>query len=196
MKKILLPTIAAAILSASCTKTENTQTSTNDVLAEGAAETKPEAADTSRVPKEPVTGQPGPETAEHNNDVDTAPPGIPKGPTDGVVTTEGFIYSDYPSDNLPMEKLTRTITSEDQVVYVKVQNAKKGEILNVKVEHEKADGNIYIPHVYGPGVQDGPFGQSASYTVPKDGDYTFAFNKNKRAEGSQLGNILITLTKK
>lgn len=175
-----------------CTKSETTGT-THSEIRDSVTDVNIDDNTDSTVLEE-VTPQAN--SAENTPQTPAAIPPIPAGPTDSVITTDEVIYSDYPADNLPMEKLSRNITNENQVVYVKIQQAKKGDTFNIKVEHEKPDGNIAIPHVYGPGVQDGPFGRETVYTAPKDGDYTFAFTKNKRAEGNQSGKILITLTKK
>lgn len=192
MKKSFLPLLSTVLLLTACKKSETVQNG-NVSESNQVENTKiPDSAETDNsavIPENQVPAEPQPVSDE------TALPDIPKGPTDGVVTTEKYIYSDYPSDNLPMEKLERTVTNENQVVYVKIQNAKAGEVFHVKVEHEKPDGNIAVNHVYGPGMQDGPFGREANYKIPKDGDYTFAINKNNRAEGSQKGKILITFTK-
>lgn len=197
MKKTAIPVLSILLLMGSCTKTEKTAQTNDETSVEAPA------ADTAVIPETNETGEnSGDRQTKETNDDEEIPsnnstqPDIPKGPTDGVVTTENYIYSDYPSDNLPMEKLTRTITNENQVVYVKIQDAKQGETFNINVEHKKPDGNIAITHIYGPGIQEGPFGRATTYTIPKNGDYTFAFTKNSRAAGSQLGDILITLVKK
>ncbi len=186
MKNSLLLIFAASALLTGCTKKENTSEiiKTDNQI----------SSDT--VQEFPTAGSSGQETAQiHAATTDINPP-IPDGPTDSVITTDEMIYSDYPADNLPMEKLSRTITNEEQVVYVKIQNAKTGQTFSVQVEHENPEGNIAVRHIYGPGMQEGPFGNTVDYKIPKDGDYTFAIKKNNRAEGRQSGNILITLTKK
>lgn len=189
MKKAALSLFSIMLLVGSCAKTDHTVESET-------AETFENSVSDSFIIIEDSTQVNIPEKTEtDNNSENNGQPFIPAGPTTGIITTEQYIYSDYPADNLPMEKLTRTIMNENQVVYVKIQNSKKGETFRVEVSHSNPDGNIAIPHVYGPGLQDGPFGREVNYTVPKDGDYTFTFTRNNRAEGSQLGDISISVIK-
>lgn len=189
-------------MSGNCTKSEKKETVNQDVIQENpdkATVVDAESNETGNIFETPGNGNtPDAPNQEHtgNQNMDTAPSDIPKGPTDGVVTIDKYIYSDYPSDNLPMEKLERMITNENQVVYVKIRNAKAGETISVKAEHENPDGNIAVNHVYGPGTQDGPFGREATYKIPKNGDYTFAISKNNRAEGSTKGKVLVSVVKK
>ena len=190
MKKSVIVLFSMFLVLGSCMKTEKTTENSNQKK-ENPIEDSITVSESSKE----VSMPDNPESNTGNSYQDPDQPEIPTGSTDGVITTEKYIYSDYPSDNLPMEKLKRTITNENQVVYIKIQNAKSGELYNVKVEHMNPEGNIAIRNIYGPELQDGPFGNEVNYRIPKDGNYTFGIKKNNRAEGSQKGEILITLIK-
>ncbi len=110
---------------------------------------------------------------------------------------EHIIYSDYPADMLPMEKLERTFSNENQEIHIKVQHAHVGDNLFVEIEHSEPNGNVQINKIIRPnGSTDGPFGRELTYNVKEEGDYTFIFKKNTRASGSIKGDVLITLIKK
>ncbi len=110
-----------------------------------------------------------------------------------MMPAETVIQVQIPAETLPVTRLPKTLTSDQQSIHVTVTDLDVGQ-LRISINHSKSDANIRISQVIRPdGSMDGPFGQQLVYDIKQRGNYTIIINKSNMASGSQVGDVFITM---
>ncbi|MCH5717319.1 hypothetical protein [Niabella hibiscisoli] len=110
-----------------------------------------------------------------------------------IMPAETVIQVQIPAETLPVTRLPKTLTSDQQSIHVTITDLEVGQ-LRISINHSKPDVNIRISQVIRPdGSMDGPFGQQLVYDIKQRGNYTVIINKSNMASGSQVGDVFITM---
>lgn len=115
--------------------------------------------------------------------------------TSAILPGEPALEVTVPAESLPLVRLQRTFSSNNQVLHVTITGLTPGQ-LKVNLSHSMPDANIRISKIIRPdGSTDGPFGQQMVYDITQTGNYTFVINRSNMASGSQVGDVFVSVEK-